>query len=131
MSIGRIIKKMGIMLLGISMLGLQVAPAQAAMVGTEQLIQNEQLRIDRAQLLIMLEREEVRAQLIEMGVDMTVARERIAGLTQSEIEVLNEQLGELPAGGDVLVVMLVIFLVFIMTDVLGVTDIFPFIHPAN
>ena len=79
----------------------------------------------------MLEREEVGARLIEMGVDIKLARERVASLTDAEIAVLNERLGELPAGGDVLVVMLIIFLVFIMTDVLGVTDIFPFIHPAN
>ena len=38
---------------------------------------------------------------------------------------------ELPAGGDVLGVILVVFIVFVITDVIGATDIFPFIKPVK
>jgi hypothetical protein len=52
-------------------------------------------------------------------------------MTDEEIAQLNQQIDELPAGGDVLGILLVIFIVFVITDVIGATDIFPFIHPVN
>jgi hypothetical protein len=52
-------------------------------------------------------------------------------MTDEEMAQLNQQIDELPAGGDVLGILLVIFLVFVITDVIGATDIFPFIHPVN
>jgi hypothetical protein len=44
---------------------------------------------------------------------------------------INQRLAELPAGGDVLGVIVLIFVIFVITDVIGATDIFPFIHAVK
>ena len=102
------------------------------MVGTDALIESAQLAGERARLVAILQRDEVRAQLIELGVDPQVAEQRVSRLTQQELEQLTKRLNETPAGGiSVLGVILVVFVVFIITDVLGATDIFPFVRPVR
>jgi hypothetical protein len=56
---------------------------------------------------------------------------RVNMMTAEEIEMLNRHMDELAVGGDVLGVILIIFIVFVITDVIGATDIFPFIKPVN
>jgi FlaG/FlaF family flagellin (archaellin) len=103
----------------------------AGMVGTDQLLVTEQAQMDRQQLLATLSREDVRQQLSNLGVDPLQAAERVARMTNEEILVLSEGIGDLPAGSGVLGVVLVVFIVFVITDVIGATDIFPFIRPVN
>ena len=53
-------------------------------------------------------------------------------MTDAEIAQINQRIAEMPAGGSsVLGVLLIIFIVFVITDVLGATDIFPFIKPIK
>ncbi|WP_156925500.1 DUF6627 family protein [Thioalkalivibrio paradoxus] len=104
------------------------APLQASMVGTGSLIEQEQAQAEREQLLAMLEREDVQRQLQAMGVTEADAAVRIARMTDAEVRMLNERLAELPAGAGALGVLVFLFLVFVITDALGVTDIFPFVH---
>ena len=128
----RPLKKIGTLLLSASLLGATIAPAQAAMVGTAQAVAAQQGALDRARLASLLEREDLQAQLAAMGVDVGHARERVASLTDAEVARINLQLERLPAGSDsVLGVLLLIFIVFIITDALGATDIFPFVHPIK
>ncbi|MDX5333272.1 MAG: PA2779 family protein [Gammaproteobacteria bacterium] len=131
MVLSKFSRNLGLAVVGMGLMGAQIVPVQAAMVGTQQVVQAEQSRVDRAQLLAALEREDVRSQLEAMGVDQTMAAERVAAMTDAEIAELNQRIGELPAGGDALGVILVIFLVFVITDVIGATDIFPFINPVR
>lgn len=105
--------------------------AFAGMVGTEQLLVAEQVQMDRVQLLATLSRADVKQQLSDMGVDPLQAVERVARMTDAEIAALSEGLGDLPAGSGVLGAVVLIFVVFVVTDVIGATDIFPFIHPVN
>ena len=125
------IRKVGSLLLAASLLGAQVAPVQAGMIGTGHLLAAEQARLDRASLSSLLEREDLQKQLAALGVDVNDARNRVAGLTDAEVARINQRLAELPAGGDVLGVIVLIFVIFVITDVIGATDIFPFIHPVN
>lgn len=111
--------------------GGQAMPLQAAMIGTDTLLQQEQLQFDREQLVQLLDRGEVQQQLVAMGVDVADAQRRVAQMTDSEVQQLNAQLGELPAGGDVFGLVFLVFLVFVITDVIGATDIFPFIQPVK
>ena len=113
------------------MMGAQLAPVHAAMVGTPHVVQAEQSRVDRAQLLAALDREEVRQQLEVMGIDGSVAAERVAAMTDAEVAELNQRINELPAGADALGVILLILLVFVVTDVIGATNIYPFINSVN
>lgn len=131
MVLSKFSKKLGLAVVLTGMMGAQIAPVQAAMVATPQVIQSEQTRVDRAELLAALEREDVRSQLESMGVDANMAAERVAAMTDAEIAQLNQQLGDLPAGGDALGVILLILLVFVITDVIGATNIFPFINSVN
>jgi hypothetical protein len=111
---------------------LPLLPAQAAMVSNERIISEQQAALDSAAILEMLDQEVSRQQLETWGVNPEMARERINSLTPQELASINRQLDELRAGGDsILGILLVIFIVFVITDVIGATDIFPFIHPVR
>jgi hypothetical protein len=131
MSLIEKLKRFISLLLVAVLVGGQALPLQAAMIGTDTLLQQHQSQRDREQLLALLGRDEVEQQLAALGVDVADASERVAQLTDSEVRQLNARLGELPAGGDVLGLAVLVFLVFVVTDVIGATDIFPFIHPVN
>lgn len=131
MSLKQRLKRFISLLLVAAMVGGQAMPLQAAMIGTDTLLQQGQSQLDRQQLVQMLERGDVQQQLVSMGVDVADAKQRVAQMTDSEVQQLNARLGDMPAGGDVLGIVLLIFLVFVITDVIGATDIFPFIHPVK
>jgi hypothetical protein len=84
--------------------------------------------IDRAATLAridaVLAREEVRSRLEHYGVEAAAADERIAALTDQELSLLATDLENLPAGGDLLGVVGITFLVLLILELLGVIDIF-------
>ncbi|MCW9089403.1 MAG: PA2779 family protein [Gammaproteobacteria bacterium] len=125
------IKQVGVMLLSVALLGGQLSPAYAAMTSTTTLLQQEQRAFERSQLLEALERESVQTQLRELGVDAEAAKQRVAAMTDGEIRQLNARLAEMPAGGDILGAVLVVFIVLVITDMLGATDVFPFVKSVN
>ena len=82
---------------------------------------------ERARVLTVLERSDVQAQLQANGVNPADVKARVAAMTDDEVAQLAGQIDSLPAGGtDVLGVILVVFLVLLITDILGFTKIFPF-----
>lgn len=108
-----------------------ILPVHAAMVGNGTIVAEARTNADRTEVLAFLDRGEVRAELEAMGVDPADAKSRVAAMTDAEIAELNKRIDEMPAGGGVLEVALVVFIVFVITDVIGATDIFPFIHPVD
>ncbi len=111
---------------------LPLLPAQAAMLDNERIISEQQATLDSAAILEILDQQVTRQQLESWGVDPEMARERINSLTGEELANINRQLDELKAGGDsVLGILLIIFIVFVITDAIGATDIFPFVHPVK
>ena len=108
-----------------------VSQAQAAIIANAQLIDQVQQANDKDALLQTINRVDVQEQLLGMGVSTAELESRVNQMTQQEIAQLNQQINELPAGGDVLGIIVLIFIIFIITDVIGATDIFPFIHPVN
>lgn len=131
MRLSRSFKKIGSVLLAASLLGAQAAPLQAGMIGTDRVLAAEQGRLDRDRLASLLEREDLRRQLSALGVDAQSARERVALLADAEVAQINQRIDELPAGGNILGVLLVLFILFVITDAVGATDIFPFVHPVR
>lgn len=113
-----------------SFFGSVTLPAQAAMISTPEVIQSQQSAYDREQLASLLDREEIQEKLLSMGVAPDSVQERITSMTDFEIAQLNQQINDLPAGG-VLGAIVLIFVVFIITDAIGATDIFPFVHPVR
>jgi hypothetical protein len=117
--------------LSLLMLAVSFGQAQAAIIANNQVIEQIELASDKAALLQTISRMDVQEQLLNMGVNSADIESRINQMTQEEIAQLNQQFDELPAGGDILGIIVLIFIIFVITDVIGATDIFPFIHPVN
>jgi hypothetical protein len=116
-------------LLAVSVLFVSVQPAvNAAIVSTSDLYAAEQSQIGKEYLLNSLEREEVRTALSVQGVDWEMAKQRVSIMTDEEVRALNQRMDEMPAGGDVLSAIVLIFLVLLFTDVMGWTDVYPFVN---
>ena len=116
-------------LLAVSVLFVSVQPAvNAAIVSTSDLYAAEQSQIGKEYLLNSLEREEVRTALSVQGVDWEMAKQRVSIMTDEEVRALNQKMDEMPAGGDVLSAIVLIFLVLLFTDVMGWTDVYPFVN---
>jgi hypothetical protein len=111
---------------------MPVMSAQAGMLDTDTLITTGQSQQSIAGLQQLLEHEDAQRQLLALGVSPEQVRERVASLSDSELARINQGIDTLNAGGDsVLGVLLIIFIVFVITDVIGATNIFPFIHPVK
>lgn len=113
------------------LLSLSFGQAHAAIIANNQVIHQIEQSNDRATLLQTINRNDVQEQLIDMGVNTADIESRINQMTQEEIAQLNQQLNTLPAGGGVVGIIVLVFVVLVITDVLGATDIFPFIRPIN
>ena len=124
------LKRLFATLLSLSLILIPLGNVQGAMIGNSQLL-NHQTGNLRLELTQALDREQVRSQLTQLGVDAETVKLRLSQMTEQEIARLNERLGEMPAGGDALGVILFIFVLFVVTDAIGATDIFPFVHPVK
>lgn len=105
---------------------LQVA--HAGLVSTEQLVQqaaSEEAGPGHARLAAALARADVREAMQRHGVDPATALERVAALTDDEAGQLAERIDTAPAGG-VIGALLLVFFVLLVTDILGLTKVFPF-----
>lgn len=112
-------------------ISLQTRVAQAAVVSTQSLLQEQQTRFDRAQLRALLEREQAIEALQSLGVDPEMVQDRVANMTTEELAQFNQQVEQMQAGGSALGVVVLVFLILILLDLLGATDIFPAIRPIN
>ncbi len=101
-------------------------PASAGIVATGQVTAS----IERDKVNSFLARADVQAQLRTHGVDAATAQQRIDALSDQEVAQLAGRIDALPAGGDgvgaVLGFLLVVFIVLLVTDILGLTKVFPF-----
>ena len=133
MSIILAIRKPLAILLVLTFVGLTVGGTrvQAALVGTSQILDQGYQEVDRDRLRAFLDRAEVRDQLEALGVDRDIARARIDSLTNEEVADIVDRLDQLPAGGDgfgtLVGAALLVFIILLITDLLGLTDIFPFV----
>lgn len=101
--------------------------ALAGIVSTTDIIDSQAVQIEKQRIHQLLARDDVRSQLIDMGVNPEDALKRVDSMTDEEAQVFAQNMQELPAGGDVLGVLLVVFLVLLFTDIMGWTDVFPFV----
>ena len=97
-------------------------PVSASIVTTDQVV----VGADRDQVRSFLDRADVRAQMEALGVDAGATRARVDALTDDEARNLAARIGELPAGGSVIGVLFAIFIILLVTDLLGLTKVFPF-----
>ena len=103
-------------------------PVSAGIIATDQVVTGA----ERDRVKSFLDRAEVRERMQALGVIPQAARDRVDALSDEEVAALATRIDQLPAGGsDVLIVALIVFLVLLLTDILGYTKIFPFTHPAR
>lgn len=119
------------LVLSLILIAAPVGQANAAIIDNSQVIDQVQQTIEKDDLLQAINRVDVQQQLLSMGVTAADLENRINQMTAEEVAQLNQQIDELPAGGDVVGIIVLIFIVFVITDVIGATDIFPFIHPVK
>ncbi len=119
-----------IVCLSLSGLGIPVS-TNAGIIGTDEYLafQDREIRVERINDALMQDR--VREQLTSLGVDPDHAQQRVAALSDADLMALDGRLQELPAGGGVLELVLAAFLVILILDLAGVTDIFPGIGPGK
>ncbi|MCF8110983.1 MAG: PA2779 family protein [Desulfobacteraceae bacterium] len=106
------------------------APAlYAAMIETPAVLENDSGDV-RAQLDRMFEKKQVREALEARGVSVEEARARVAALTDEQMRQVAQKLDSMPSGqgiGTVVGAALLVFLVLLVTDIAGLTDVFPFV----
>jgi hypothetical protein len=104
--------------------------AQATLVTTEQVAASQGVHSATAQrdfVNATLARADVAAGLQERGVSVEQALARVAALTDDEVATVAYTLETAPAGAsDVLGIIVGIFILLLITDILGFTKIFPF-----
>ena len=84
----------------------------------------------RAYIAGMLAREDIQKALIDRGIDPVEAQARVGTLTDREAVQFADTMEQLPAGGVIGYIVglaVLVFLVLLVTDILGYTDIFPFV----
>jgi hypothetical protein len=108
---------------GILMLGTAPA-ANAGLVGTSEYLATQARQTEVDAVTALLQREDVRDRLLDYGVESERLTERLAGLTTAEIAELHAGIEEHVAGGDVLALAGAVFVVLLILEVVGVTDVF-------
>ncbi len=110
-----------------SILFISVQPAvNAAIVSTSDLVAQQQSQIDKASLLKSFDRKDVQMALASKGVDINMAKLRVASMTNEEVQQLNAKIDSLPAAGDIVGTLGFILVILLITDLLGVTDVYSF-----
>jgi hypothetical protein len=88
--------------------------ATADIVGTDTLIQQQNGTLTRDELQTLIASDEVKQQLIDYGISPGQATERVAALTNSELQHLSQYMDEEPAGGLVEVLLLILILILVL-----------------
>ena len=132
MLLNRVMVRVLAVCMGVS--GLPIPAAHAELVATDR-IEAQAKPSARVYLGSLLDRVDVRAALESHGVSAEDAKARVAALSDDEVEQLAAKIDSLPAGGNgfetVLWIAFLVFLILLITDILGFTKVFPFTRPAK
>jgi len=118
------------------LMSLPVQTVQAAMVKTETMLTLSTATNVRENLNQFLKREDVKAIMMAQGISPVEATARVDSLSDAEIMQISDKMDQLPAGGSTFGVIIgaavIIFIVLLITDILGFTDVFTFVkHPSS
>lgn len=101
--------------------------AFAGMVSTPELVDKQFVQDEKQRMLQLLSTEEVQSQLIALGVDADDAKQRLENMSGAEVVAFANKMDEMPAGSGIVGAAVLVFLVLLVTDLLGYTDVFPFV----
>jgi len=109
--------------------------AKAGLIETETVINTLQEEKSRSRITAFLNRQEILDVFSKQDIDPLQAKKRVASLTDQEVSEICKVLDQLPAGGDgvgaVVGAVVLIFFVLLITDLLGLTHVFPFVRHTN
>ena len=118
-------KRLIVWILSFSLLGTSLPSiTYAGMIGTQMLIETRQTDTTRARVEEFISRDSVRDQMIALGVAPAEVHDRLAALTGDELRLLEQNLETMPAAGDALAVIGIVFIVLLILELTGVIDIF-------
>jgi hypothetical protein len=100
----------------------QVAPA--GVIGTAYMLDEQSRAASLSRIEVLLAREDIGRQLEAFGVERAMVLERLNGLSNAELLELQGQIESQVAGGDILAVIGIVFVVLLILELVGVTDIF-------
>ena len=103
----------------------------ATLIGTDSIINENRDQNPRDYLNDLLAREDLKAALVSQGIDPQEAQARIDSLSDSEVNDIVDRLDQLPAGGvlgTLLIIAFLVFVILLLTDIGGYTDVFPFVN---
>ncbi|MBR2515741.1 MAG: PA2779 family protein [Halomonas sp.] len=103
-----------------------VAPQSMDLVTTQSALSADRAGADRERIYNVLARADVQDQLLKQGVDLNEVEARVAALSDAEAQQMAEQLEQMPAGAGVIGVLFAVFIILLITDILGLTDVYPF-----
>lgn len=101
-----------------------IPAANASVIGTPTFSQALTRDVSIKRINGLLAQDSVRSQLVGLGVDPRDAQARVAALTDAELQMLDQRLDTLPAGGELLAVIGVVFVVLLILELMGVTNVF-------
>jgi hypothetical protein len=102
------------------------ASAQAGIVSTQDVLSTSAAATNRAQVNSFMARDDVRKGLQNQGIDVEAAQSRVNAMSDAEVAELAGRVDQAPAGGEVLGLLFTVFIVLLVTDILGFTKVFPF-----
>ncbi|WJG09058.1 PA2779 family protein [Aliiglaciecola sp. LCG003] len=113
-------------------LTLTAAPfVHADVVTSDSILAERGVAYNKQQILAMVSDTEVQNKLASLGVSQADAIARINNMTPDEVNALNQQLNDAPAGAGLIGVVVTVLVVVAVLDLLGVTDAYPFIRPVG
>jgi hypothetical protein len=119
---------MAVLMMAVSM---PLGAAQAALMSTDQVVVTSEIEADRMRIVALIMRQDVQNQLQAEGIDPNEALTRIATLSDAEIRQIAARIDSMPAGQGVaeslITALLIVFIILLITDLVGVTDVFPFV----
>ena len=106
-------------------------PLLAAMIPTEDTLYQIKAQDARDHLKTLISRNDIKKALVSQGIDPDEAKARVDSLSDAEVLEVADKIERLPAGrgvfGALIGAALIVFLVLLLTDILGYTDVFPFV----
>lgn len=100
--------------------------AQAQMISTDTAIERSAAQMDRASLMAELQKDDVREEIIRLGVSPEEAEARLAALSDTEVKAMLREIDEQRAGAGVVETIGTIFIILLITDLLCLTRLFNF-----
>lgn len=108
-----------------TLMGLPLT-ANAGIVSTDTTLTADAAAANRDQVTTFLARADVQKAMQERGVNGADALQRVQSMSDTEVAQLAGRIDQAPAGGEVIGVLFTVFIILLVTDILGLTKVFPF-----